>query len=115
MWLRNVLGGEAVSRALGGEAVSRALGGEVVSRDLEVRRSLAEYSQVGCLSHVNFRTDCPRSSPLSHATPRSACFSGDGEHVIGASAGKAVRNLYIWNRIHGKMERILEGAKPGPL
>ena len=44
---------------------------------------------------------------------RSACFSSDSEHVIGASAGKAVHHLYIWNRITGNMERILEGVNIG--
>ncbi|GAX82973.1 hypothetical protein CEUSTIGMA_g10400.t1 [Chlamydomonas eustigma] len=44
---------------------------------------------------------------------RSCCFSSDSEHVIGASASKAEHQLYIWNRIHGNMERILEGPKEG--
>ena len=48
---------------------------------------------------------------------QSACFSSDSEHVIGASAGKTEHQLYIWNRVYGNMERILEGdlhAHGGP-
>ncbi len=40
---------------------------------------------------------------------RTATFSADSEHVIGATAAKAQLQLYIWNRPLGNMERILEG------
>lgn len=41
---------------------------------------------------------------------RTATFSADSEHVIGATAAKAQLQLYIWNRPLGNMERILEGG-----
>ena len=41
---------------------------------------------------------------------RTAAFSADSEHVVGATAAKSQLLLYIWNRPLGNMERILEGA-----
>ncbi|GBG71907.1 hypothetical protein CBR_g10843 [Chara braunii] len=44
-----------------------------------------------------------------------ACFSGDSEYVLGASALKAEHKIHIWNRNFGQLVRILEGPKEGIL
>lgn len=41
---------------------------------------------------------------------RAAVFSGDCEHVVGAVASKSDHRVYIWSRLYGKLERILEGG-----
>jgi len=51
-------------------------------------------------------------SGADHKSPwRSACFSSDSAHVIGASANKAEHALYIWSRQTGHLERVLEGTE----
>eukprot|EP00798_Chlamydomonas_sp_ICE-L_P031591 gene31591-6785_t len=44
---------------------------------------------------------------------RMACFSSDSEHVIGAAATKSTHHIYVWNRLYGNMERVLEGPMDG--
>eukprot|EP00249_Psilotum_nudum_P023337 c28833_g1_i6 orf=3-1592(-) len=44
---------------------------------------------------------------------KAACFNGDGEFVVGASAGKGEHKIHIWNRKFGQLARILEGPKEG--
>ncbi|EFJ41726.1 hypothetical protein VOLCADRAFT_98253 [Volvox carteri f. nagariensis] len=46
---------------------------------------------------------------------RSATFSCDSEHVAGATAAKAQLQIYIWNRLLGNMEHLLEGPKESAL
>ncbi|CDS04820.1 hypothetical protein LRAMOSA07350 [Lichtheimia ramosa] len=41
----------------------------------------------------------------------SACFSADGEFVIGGSGHKAEHNIYIWDKKMGNLLKILEGPK----
>ncbi|KAI8149001.1 WD40-repeat-containing domain protein [Fennellomyces sp. T-0311] len=41
----------------------------------------------------------------------SACFSADGEFVIGGSGHKAEHNIYIWDKNIGNLVKILEGPK----
>jgi len=38
-------------------------------------------------------------------------FTSDSEHIIAAASSKAAHHLYVWNRVNGKMERILEGGR----
>ncbi|KAJ7516075.1 hypothetical protein O6H91_22G042000 [Diphasiastrum complanatum] len=40
-----------------------------------------------------------------------ACFNGDGECVVGASATKGEHKIHIWNRKFGQLAKILEGPK----
>ncbi|CAI7806746.1 unnamed protein product [Closterium sp. NIES-53] len=42
---------------------------------------------------------------------RSACFSGDGEFVVGGVAARGEHKIHIWNRAFGQLVRILEGPK----
>eukprot|EP00308_Calcidiscus_leptoporus_P004413 CAMPEP_0119356160 /NCGR_PEP_ID=MMETSP1334-20130426/4835_1 /TAXON_ID=127549 /ORGANISM="Calcidiscus leptoporus, Strain RCC1130" /LENGTH=490 /DNA_ID=CAMNT_0007370135 /DNA_START=28 /DNA_END=1501 /DNA_ORIENTATION=- len=49
--------------------------------------------------------DVVNRTPWSHA-----CFTADGEHVIGASAGGAEQKLYIWD-LHGHLTKMLDGPK----
>jgi len=44
-----------------------------------------------------------------------AVFTSDSEHVVALASSKTQHHLYIWNRVNGKMERILEGPKEGAL
>jgi COMPASS component SWD1 len=44
---------------------------------------------------------------------KAACFNGDGECVVGASANKGEHKIHIWNRKFGQLARILEGQKEG--
>ncbi|KAG6555195.1 hypothetical protein Mapa_003234 [Marchantia paleacea] len=44
---------------------------------------------------------------------KAACFNGDGECVVGASANKGEHKIHIWNRNFGQLARILEGPKEG--
>eukprot|EP00249_Psilotum_nudum_P023334 c28833_g1_i3 orf=339-2225(-) len=44
---------------------------------------------------------------------KAACFNGDGEFVVGASASKGEHKIHIWNRKFGQLARILEGPKEG--
>jgi COMPASS component SWD1 len=44
---------------------------------------------------------------------RAACFSGDSEYVVGASAVKGEHKIHIWNSKTGQLARILEGPKEG--
>ncbi|KAG0629568.1 hypothetical protein M758_1G113300 [Ceratodon purpureus] len=44
---------------------------------------------------------------------KAACFNGDGECVVGASANKGEHKIHIWNRNFGQLARILEGQKEG--
>lgn len=44
---------------------------------------------------------------------KGACFNGDGELVVGASANKGEHKIHIWNRNFGQLARILEGPKEG--
>jgi hypothetical protein len=44
---------------------------------------------------------------------RCVAFTGDSEHVVGAGLAKAEHIMYIWNRLNGKLECILEGPKDG--
>eukprot|EP00983_Pelagomonas_calceolata_P029890 935968-Pelagomonas_calceolata.AAC.5 len=39
-----------------------------------------------------------------------AVFTSDSEHVVALASSKTQHHLYIWNRVNGKMERILEGV-----
>jgi hypothetical protein len=39
-----------------------------------------------------------------------AVFTSDSEHVVAAAANREVHHLFVWNRVHGKMEQILEGG-----
>jgi hypothetical protein len=39
-----------------------------------------------------------------------ATFTSDSEHVVAAASSKTQHHIYIWNRVNGKMERILEGG-----
>ena len=41
---------------------------------------------------------------------KTACFSGDGEWVVGASGNKGEHKIYIWDRA-GRLVKILEGPK----
>jgi metallophosphoesterase superfamily enzyme len=40
---------------------------------------------------------------------KGVVLSGDSEHVVGAIANKTEHRVYIWSRLYGKLERILEG------
>lgn len=42
-------------------------------------------------------------------------FTHDCEHVVGAPDKKDAHLLYVWSRVWGKLERILEGPKEGIL
>ncbi|KAL6760276.1 WD40-repeat-containing domain protein [Haematococcus lacustris] len=50
-----------------------------------------------------------------HAVERCAwvgtAFSADCEHVVAGAVSKTNHHIYIWSRLYGKMERILEGPK----
>lgn len=37
------------------------------------------------------------------------CFSADSEYVLACMASKTQHIMYVWNRVLGNMERILEG------
>lgn len=39
------------------------------------------------------------------------CFSSDSEHLVTAAASKLSHHIYIWDRMHGKLARILEGVR----
>ncbi|KAI9323510.1 WD40-repeat-containing domain protein [Dichotomocladium elegans] len=41
----------------------------------------------------------------------SACFSADGEFVVGGSGHKAEHNIYIWDKKTSNLLKILEGPK----
>jgi hypothetical protein len=36
--------------------------------------------------------------------------SGDSEHVVGAVASKDDHRVYLWSRLYGKLDKILEGG-----
>jgi hypothetical protein len=40
---------------------------------------------------------------------KGVVLSGDSEHVVGAVHHKTEHRVYIWSRLYGKLERILEG------
>uniref|UniRef100_A0A383WGW9 Uncharacterized protein n=1 Tax=Tetradesmus obliquus TaxID=3088 RepID=A0A383WGW9_TETOB len=42
---------------------------------------------------------------------RAVALSGEGEHVAGGIAGKQEHRVYLWSRLYGKLERILEGPR----
>jgi hypothetical protein len=42
---------------------------------------------------------------------KAVVLSGDSEHVVGAIANKTEHRVYIWSRLYGKLERILEGER----
>ncbi|KAF6264667.1 WD40-repeat-containing domain protein [Scenedesmus sp. NREL 46B-D3] len=42
---------------------------------------------------------------------KGVVLSGDSEHVVGAVAHKTEHRVYIWSRLYGKLERILEGPR----
>lgn len=44
---------------------------------------------------------------------RCACFSNDSEHVAAGAARKDKHLVYSYARVHGAMERILEGPQEG--
>jgi hypothetical protein len=41
---------------------------------------------------------------------KGVVLSGDSEHVVGAVHHKTEHRVYIWSRLYGKLERILEGG-----
>ncbi|MEW5317160.1 MAG: hypothetical protein WDW38_008486 [Sanguina aurantia] len=57
----------------------------------------------------------PRSTRTALRRPlwRCAALSCDTEHVIAAAAGKGIHRLYVWTRLYGKLERVLEGPQEG--
>lgn len=46
---------------------------------------------------------------------KAVAFSSDSEYVVAAPDTKAEHSMYIWSRVWGKLERILEGPKEGVL
>ncbi|PNW85636.1 hypothetical protein CHLRE_03g195750v5 [Chlamydomonas reinhardtii] len=68
------------------------------------------HGESGLLRHVRDFQNAVERTPW-----RTAAFSADSEHVVGATAAKSQLLLYIWNRPLGNMERILEGPKEGVL
>ncbi|KAG2433509.1 hypothetical protein HYH02_012627 [Chlamydomonas schloesseri] len=66
------------------------------------------HGEAGLLRHVRDFQNAVERTPW-----RTAAFSADSEHVVGATAAKSQLLLYIWNRPLGNMERILEGPKEG--
>ncbi|KAG2442313.1 hypothetical protein HXX76_002399 [Chlamydomonas incerta] len=68
------------------------------------------HGESGLLRHVRDFQNAVERTPW-----RTAAFSADSEHVVGATAARSQLLLYIWNRPLGNMERILEGPREGVL
>jgi COMPASS component SWD1 len=44
---------------------------------------------------------------------KTACFSRDGEFLVGGSSERAEHNIYLWNLEFGSIAKTLEGPKEG--
>eukprot|EP00803_Ostreobium_quekettii_P006927 evm.model.scf_318.12 EVM.evm.TU.scf_318.12 scf_318:73899-79540(+) len=53
--------------------------------------------------------------PVEQLSWHSVCFATDNEYVVGAAQKSNEHNLYIWNQVTRKLERILRGPKEGIL
>ncbi|WIA12939.1 hypothetical protein OEZ85_006554 [Tetradesmus obliquus] len=74
-----------------------------------------EAGRVGSLLHPpEACTLAPCTASFTNAVEknqwRAVALSGEGEHVAGGIAGKQEHRVYLWSRLYGKLERILEGG-----
>ncbi|CAM6103030.1 unnamed protein product [Calypogeia fissa] len=84
---------------------------ERLAVDSPANRDVAEIGHPGgneCLQMTREYQDA-----VNRMHWKAACFNGDGECVVGASANKGEHKIHIWNRNFGQLARILEGPKEG--
>ncbi|MEW5301857.1 MAG: hypothetical protein WDW36_004687 [Sanguina aurantia] len=53
------------------------------------------------------------SNSVEKTAWRCAALSCDTEHVIAGAAGRGAHRLYVWTRLYGKLERVLDGPQEG--
>eukprot|EP00775_Hariotina_reticulata_P013963 gene13963-14077_t len=73
-----------------------------------------EAGRVGSLLHQPDSACMLQLAPLSFQNAveknawRSFVASGDSEHVVGAVASRDDHRVYLWSRLYGKLDKILE-------
>ncbi|CAI5496826.1 unnamed protein product [Closterium sp. Naga37s-1] len=92
-----------VSAGAGEQGVARRAGGGRVQTRSVARGKQRAVVAVTCVKEYQ--------DAVNRVHWRSACFSGDGEFVVGGVAARGEHKIHIWNRAFGQLVRILEGPK----
>ncbi|GAQ91308.1 WD40 repeat protein [Klebsormidium nitens] len=65
------------------------------------------------LANPFFTYICDHKDPINNVPWMTACFSGDTEYVMGASAQQGEHKLILWGTTYPQIMRTLDGPKEG--